>query len=129
MSSLDGGGGDDDLLDGRAEVRLGLGRVGEEASGFNHDLRADFGPVELGGIALGIDLDLLAIDGDKVVAGDDFVLQIAQNRVVLEQVCQRCGAGQIVYGDKFDVRVAKGGAKNVAANAAEAVDANLHCHV
>ena len=35
-----GGGGDDDLLDGRAEVGLGLFGVGEEAGGFNDDLRA-----------------------------------------------------------------------------------------
>ena len=65
----------------------------------------------------------------KSVAGDDFVLQVAQNRVVLEQVSQRRRAGQVVDGNKFDLGIAKSGAKYVAANAAEAVDTNLNCHV
>ena len=86
-------------------------------------------PVELGGVALGEDLDLLAVDGDEVFAGGDFVLQVAENRVVLEQVGQRCRAGQVVDGDKINLGIAERGAKNVAANAAEAVDANLNCHV
>jgi hypothetical protein len=65
----------------------------------------------------------------KVVAGRDFVLQVAQDRVVLEQVSQRRRAGQVVDGDKIDVVVAKRGAQNIASNAAEAVDTNLYCHV
>ena len=40
------------------QVRLGLGGVGEEAGGLDDDLRADGGPVELGRVALGEDLDL-----------------------------------------------------------------------
>ena len=122
-----GGGGDDDLLDGRAEVGLGLFGVGEEAGGLDDDLRADVGPVELGGVALGEDLDLLAVDGDEVVAVGDFVLEVAEDRVVLEQVGQGGRAGQVVDGNKFDLGIAERGAQNVAANAAEAVDANLNC--
>jgi hypothetical protein len=38
-------------------------------------------------------------------------------------------AGQVVHGDKFNLRVSKGGAQNVAPNPAEAVDTNLYCHV
>ena len=98
-----GGGGDDDLLHGRAQVRLGLGGVGKVAGGLDHDLRADFGPGQLGGVALGPHLDLLAIDGDEVLAGGDLVLQVAQNRVVLEQVSQRRRAGQIVDGNKINL--------------------------
>ena len=124
-----GGSGDDDLLDGRAQVRLGLGRVGEVAGRLDDDLRADDSPVQLGGVALGPDLDLLAVDGDEVVAGGDFVLQVAQNRVVLEQMGQSRRAGQVVDGNKIDLRIAESGAQNVAANAAEAVDTNLNCHV
>jgi hypothetical protein len=47
---------------------LALVRVGEEAGGFDDDLRADGSPVELGRVALGEDLDLLAVDGDEVLA-------------------------------------------------------------
>jgi hypothetical protein len=48
---------------------------------------------------------------------------------VLEKMGKNCGAGEIVYGDKFDFRVTQSCAENVAADAAEAVDANLDCHV
>ena len=74
-----GGSGDDDFLNGGAEVRLGLGGIGEVAGGLNDDLSSYFGPGKLGGIALGEDLDLFAVDGDEVVAGDDFVLKIAED--------------------------------------------------
>jgi len=37
---------------------------------------------------------------------NDFVLQVAQNRVVLEQVGQRRGAGQVVDGNKIDLPIA-----------------------
>ena len=124
-----GGSGDDDFFNGRAEVCLGLGAVSKVAGGFDDDLRADRSPGELGGVALGPYLDLFAVDGDEVIAGGDFVLQVAQDRVVLEQVSQRCRAGEVIYGNKIDFFIAKRGAQNVAANAAEAVDANLNCHV
>ena len=65
----------------------------------------------------------------KSFACGDFVLQIAEDRVVLEQVSQSCRAGQVVDGNKFDLGIAERGAQNVAANSAEAVDANLNCHV
>ena len=122
-------GGDDDLLHRRAQVRLGLGPVGKVAGRFDDNLRANFCPGQLGRVALGPDLDLLAVDGDEILAGGDLILDVAQNRVVLEQVSQRCRAGQVVDGDKIDFGVAKRGAQNVAANAAEAVDTNLYCHV
>ena len=121
--------GDDDLLHGRAEVSLGLGCVSKVAGGLNDDLCADGSPVQLGGILLGEDLDLLAIDGDEIFAGGDFIFQVAQDRVVLEQVGQRRGAGQVVDGNKIDLLIAKRGAQNIAANAAEAIDSNFNCHL
>ena len=54
--------------------------------------------------------------------------QVAEDRVVLEQMSESGRARQIIDGDKFDFRIAERGAQNVAANPAEAVDANLHCH-
>src|SRR5208337_3865436 len=120
---------DDDLLHGRAQVCLGFGRVGKVAGRLDDHLCAYIGPGQLGGVALGPHLDLLAVDRDKVLARLDLIGQIAQDRVVLEQVSQRRRAGQIVDGDKLDIFVAKRGAQNVAANAAEAVNSNLYCHV
>ena len=74
MSSLVAGAEMMTFLTVRAEVGLGLFGVGEEAGGFDDDLGADGGPVELGGVALGEDLDLLAVDGDGVGAVGDLVL-------------------------------------------------------
>ena len=122
-----GGGRDDDLLDGRAEVSLGLFRVGKETGGFDHDLGAYAGPIELGRIALSENFDLLAVDGDEVGAVGDLLLEIAEDGVVLEKVGQGGGGGEVVDGDEFDVWVADRGAKHVASNAAEAVDAYLDC--
>ena len=89
---------------------------------------ADGGPVELGGVALGEDFDLLAVDGDEVGAVGDLVLEVAEDGVVLEQVGEGGGGGEVVDGDEFDVRVAESGAEDVASDAAEAVDAYLYCH-
>ncbi len=123
-----GGGGDDDLLDGGAEVSLGLFCVGEEAGGFDNDLGADGGPVELGGVALSEDLDLLAVYGDEVGSVGDGLLEVSEDGIVLEQVGQGGGGGEVVDGDEFDVGVAQSCAEYVASDAAEAVDAYLNCH-
>ena len=50
------------------------------------------------------------------------------HRVVLQQVGQRGGVGQIVDGHEVDVLVLHGGAHDVAADAPEPVDADFHCH-
>ena len=58
----------------------------------------------------------------------DFVLQVAEDRVVLQEVGQRGRGGEVVDGDEFDVGVAESGAEYIASDAAEAVDAYLYCH-
>jgi hypothetical protein len=123
-----GRGGDDHLLDGAAEVGLCFFGVCEEAGGFDDDLCAYAGPVELCRVALGEDLDLLAVDGDEVFAVGDLVFEVAEDGIVLEEMRERGRCGEVVYGDEFDVRVAESGAEDVASDAAEAVDAYLYCH-
>ena len=110
-----GGCGDDDFLYGRstaagaaAEVGFGLGGVGEEAGGFDDDFGADGGPVELGGVALGEDLDLLAVDGDGISVGGDVILEVAEDGVVLEEVGEGGGGGEVVDGDELDLGIARG---------------------
>ena len=65
-SSFFAGRRDDDLLHRAAQVLGGILGIGEPAGGFDHDLRADRTPVELGGILHGEDLDLLAADGNGI---------------------------------------------------------------
>ncbi len=42
---------------------------------------------------------------------------------------QRLGAGEVVDRDELQSGIVEGGAKNVAANAAESVDTNFNCHI
>ncbi len=120
--------GDDDFLDRSPKVGLGFGGVGEDPGRFDDDFYALRGPVELRRVAFRVDLDLFAVDRDVIFACDDVVLQVAENRVVLEQVGEGCRAGEVVHGDDVQFSVAESGAENIASNATKTVDANLNCH-
>ena len=96
---------DDDLLHGSAQMLFGIVRVGEMACGFHDDLHAQRLPVQQRRIFLREDFDLLAVDDDGVSFRMDTRLEIAEDRVVLEQVSQSLRAGQIIYGDDFDIRI------------------------
>ena len=51
-----------------------------------------------------------------------------QHGIVLHQMRQSLGVGQIVDRDEFDVRLADASPNHVPADTAEAVDAHFHCH-
>ena len=125
---IGGGRGDNDLLHRSAQVLLGQLALGELAGRLDHDLGADGFPIELGRVLLGEHLDVLAVDADEVCAGGNFVGQVAKDGVVLQQMGQRLGVGEIVDRDEFQVRVIERRTKNVAADAPEAVDAYFDCH-
>ncbi len=55
-------------------------------------------------------------------------LKIAEDRVVLEKMGQSLRAGQIIYGDDFDIWIIQRCAEHIAANTAKAIDANFNCH-
>ena len=65
---------------------------------------------------------------DAVASGLDARLQVAEHRVVLEQVGERLGAGQIVDRDEVDVLVAERRPHDVAADSTESVDADPDSH-
>ena len=71
----------------------------------------------------------LAINRNAVGAGRDLVGQVAENRVVLEQVGQRLRIGEIVDGDEVQVLVGERGAENVTSNASKTINADFYCHV
>ena len=111
---------------------MGLGQLGgqEEAGGLDDDVDIQSTPGDGGGILLGEDLDLVAVN-DHVVALDlDVVVEDAVNRVVLQHIGQVFGIQQVVDADNRDVlgEVLDGGAENHAADAAKAIDTNFnHC--
>ena len=99
---------------------------GEAARRLDHDLHAEVAPRDLGGIGDGEDAQLLAVDGDAVVGVLDVVRDRAMHRVVLQQIRERRGVGEIVDGDEFDVELSlERGADHVASDAPETVDSNL----
>ena len=59
----------------------------------------------------------------------DLAVEAALDGVVLQQVGEGLGVGEVVDGDDLDVRtLLEGGAEEVTADAAEAVDTNAGGH-
>src|SRR5271165_4028205 len=98
--------------------QLGLGEL---SRGLDDDLRPYRRPVQLRRVLLGEDLDLLAIDGNRVRLSGNLVGKIAQDRVVLQKMGQCLGIGEIVDGNEIQIRIVESCAKNIPANAAKTV--------
>ena len=94
-----------------------------------HDVDAERLPRQLRRILHREDLELVLVDGDPVALGGDVGLEVAEDRVVLQQVGERLGVGQIVDRDDVDAAVVHGGAHDVAADAAEPVDPDFDGHL
>ena len=79
-------------------------RVGEEAGRLDHDVDAEVAPRQRRRVALGEDLDLVAVDDDarRSVASTSPGKR-PEDRVVLEQVGERLGVGEVVDRDELDV--------------------------
>src|SRR5699024_2050187 len=87
------------------------------------------GPRRLGRVTLGQDLDGLGGITDEVLADLEISLEGAENGVVLEQVRERLGVGEVVDRDDFDVAATSGDrAPEIAADPTEAVDAYTDGH-
>ena len=124
-----GGRGDDDLLRAGVEMLGGILALGEEAGRLEHDVDAEISPAKRGGILLVQDEDRLAVDDEAVVGELDGSRVGAEDRVVAQQVRQRVVVGEVVDRDPLDVGVCGlGGAEDVTADAAEAVDSNTYGH-
>ena len=123
------GSGDDDLLGASLDVGLGLLAIGEESGGLDNDLSAELLPREVSGVALGKDLDGLAVNGDGVIVVADLTGETTHDGVVLQEVGQGLGVGEVVDGHDLEVSTLFGeGAEEVTANAAKPVDTNLDGH-
>src|SRR6201999_919788 len=90
---------------------------------------AELTPRQGGRVALGEDLELGAVDHDRVALDLDLAREAPEDRVVLEEVGHRPRVDEVVDGDELEVgsrRVCR--AEDVAPDAPEPVDADLHCH-
>src|SRR4051812_27699890 len=98
---------------------------GETTRRLDHDLDAEVAPGNLGRIGRRENAQLFSVDGDAVVGVPDVVRNRVMNRVVLQQIRQRRGVGEIVDGDEFDTEIAlERGAEHVASDATETIDSN-----
>ena len=77
-------------------------RFGEEAGRLEHDVDAEVLPRQLRRVLDRQDLELVLVDRDAVALGRDVRLQVAEDRVVLEQVRERLRVGEIVDRDDID---------------------------
>ena len=103
--------------------------LGQEQAGGLHDvLGAQLAPGNLGGIALGVDGNLLAVDHDGVLGGGDLAGELAVHGVILQHVGQVIGGAQVVDAHDLDLRVVDAGAEDHAADAAKPIDTNFDAH-
>src|SRR6266700_2068498 len=125
--------GDDHLAGARLEVQGGAVAVGEAAGRLDHDVDAQVPPAELRRVTLGRGADRLAVHADRGFVEAHLAVEYTEGGVVLQQVRDGAVVGQVVDGHDLDVALAAAGsvacgAVEVAADAAEAVDAYSDGH-
>ena len=108
------------------EVLNGIFRIGETASGFDDDVRSHARPVDGCGIFFGKHLNTAVADDDTIAVDADGLRQGAEQRVVLGEVGESRGVGEVVDRNKFDVGVVQAGADDVATDATEAVNSYFY---
>ena len=124
-----GRGAQDDAPGAGVDVLLELLLAGEEAGGLQGDLAAEGLPRQVGRVLLGGDRDLLAVDDEGLVGGLDRAVELLVDAVVLQQVGQVLGIGQVVDRDDLELlRLLGQDAEDEAADAAEAIDTDADSH-
>lgn len=96
-------GRDDDLLGATLKVGAGLLGSGEDAGGLDDVLGARLLPGDGGGVALRVELDLLAVDDQAVVGDLDGALEEAVGGVILEHVLLRGALANVVNMAKVSI--------------------------
>ena len=125
-----GRGRDQHALGAGVEMLLAAFAVGEEAGAFERDVDAIGLVRQLGRVALGGDLDALAVDDQIVAVGLDLAREAPVDAVALEQPGVGLGVGEVVDRDQLEPAIGplEDRARDQPADAAEAVDCNFgHC--
>ena len=110
----------------------GLVLAREEPGALQHHVHAQLAPGQLGRIAVGQHLDLVAINDHGVAFDADRARELAVGGVVLGQVRIGVGITQVVDGNDLDFVGAAGlvqRTQDIAADAAVPVDRDLRSHV
>ncbi len=111
-------------------MRDGLVLGGEDAGAFQRDVDAELLPRQLGGIALGGNLDLAVADADRVAVDGDGAGEAAMHGIEAQQMGVGLDRAEIVDADHLDILAAgfRDGAQDIAADAAKSVDRDPDCH-
>ena len=122
---------DDHLARAGLEVRAGLRLAGEKPGALEDDVHAERAPRQLRRIALGNDLDRVAVHDDGLVLDFHARRKRPVGGVVLQQVRVGLGIAEVVDGDELQPVLLLSlivGAKNHAPNPSESVDRDFdHC--
>src|ERR1035441_9187441 len=68
------------------------------------------------------------IDGDRIFREGDVIREIAQDRIVFQQMRERLRIRDVVDRDNLDRGIAEHGAKDIFSDASKSVDAYFHGH-
>ena len=127
--------GDNDLLGAGFDMSHGLFLGGVETGALEHDVNTQLAPGALFGILDGVDGDLFAVNDDGILGRFDGVLVLADDAavallggVILEQVRQHGGAGQVVDRDDFVALGTEHLTESKTADPSETINCNFHCH-
>ena len=133
---LAGGGGDNDLLSASLQVSFALFLAGVEAGALQNDVHVQLAPGAVGGVLLGVDLDFLAVHDDGVLGGLNGVQVFADvaavgtlSGIILQQVGQHSGAGQVVDSDHFIALSAEHLTESQTADTSKTVNRNFNHYV
>src|ERR1700676_3461976 len=122
------GRGNDDFFHGAANVLGGFGTFGEKAGGFDHDIGADTGPIDLRRIFDFENLEGTAVHGDGIFGVGNFVGKIPEDGIVFEQMREGGGVRDVIHGYELNILVIQSGADDVATDTAKAVDTYFNGH-
>jgi len=124
-----GGSGDDDLLRAGGQMLRRAVAVGELAGALEHHVHAQVFPGQGRGVLAREYLEFVAIHRDAVGAAGNRGAEVAEHRVVLEQMRQRPGIGEVIDTHEVDVVVGERRPHDVAPDPPEPVDAYSDRHV
>ena len=119
----------DYFLHGAAKVLLGIVGIRETTGGFDYNLGTDTFPGQGGWIFLFENLDGLAINCNAVGACGNLVRQIAQHRVVLQEMGQSFRIGQVIDCHELQIGVLQRRTQDVPADTSETINAYFYSHV
>ncbi len=125
--------GEDHLAGTSFNVHAGFLIGVEHTGGLDHQIHTPVFPGAVQRVAVGEELDLLAIDDHRVVSGFDLYtgIELAQNRVVGQQVSAGLGVGGGVHPHNLQACVsttADPTPHHIATNSAESIDRNAQGH-